>query len=314
VLEVAVEYGMIDRNPARGRKRRLKAGRPAPVWLDSAEQIAALLDAASELDQEAPSNRQVPRRAIVATLTLAGRRITVRESKTDAGALTIDVLPALGSALRAHEAAVKPAFGARVFPTQGGGPSNASNVRNRILARAVERANERLEQAGATPLPASLTPHKLRHTYASVLVALGTDVGAVMDQLGPTDAGFTFRVYRHGMRRGEDSRTQLARLVGADPAVKRQRKGSSRVSGRDSETVGNTSDAAEQRISGLFPSKRRTGVEPATSSLGSASHGARIVAETSMDTGNRASPPLPPWRVDVSGFAGISRHSGVCAH
>jgi hypothetical protein len=47
---VAVEYELIDRNPAKGRRRRLKVARPVPVWLDSAEQIVALLDAASALD------------------------------------------------------------------------------------------------------------------------------------------------------------------------------------------------------------------------------------------------------------------------
>lgn len=75
VLEVAVEYGLIDRNPAKGKRRRLKATRPAPVWLDSAEQIQALLDAAGELDRGAKSNGQIPRRAILSTLTLAGLRI-----------------------------------------------------------------------------------------------------------------------------------------------------------------------------------------------------------------------------------------------
>ena len=39
---------------------------------------------------------------------------------------------------------------------------------------------------------------QLRHTFASLLVALGTDPGAVMDQLGHEDAAFTLRVYRHG--------------------------------------------------------------------------------------------------------------------
>src|SRR5439155_15623577 len=33
ILEVAVEYGLIERNPARGKRRRLRASRPAPVWL-----------------------------------------------------------------------------------------------------------------------------------------------------------------------------------------------------------------------------------------------------------------------------------------
>jgi integrase len=235
ILDVAVEYPeyAITSNPARGRRRRLKADKPAPVWLDSAEQIAALLDAAGELDREARADRQVPRRAILATLTFAGLRIgellelrwrdvdlaagrlTVRASKTDAGARTIDLLPALAGDLRAHKASARPASSSeRVFPTQAGNALNDGNVRKRILARAVERANERLEAAGSVPLPEGLTPHKLRHTFASLLVALGVDPGAVMDQLGHEDAGFTLRVYRHGMRRGEDSRAQLRQLVG----------------------------------------------------------------------------------------------------
>jgi hypothetical protein len=44
--------------------------------------------------------------------------------------------------------------------------------------------NERLEEAGDVPLPSSLTPHKLRDTFASLLVALGVDSGEVMDRLG----------------------------------------------------------------------------------------------------------------------------------
>jgi integrase len=103
---------------------------------------------------------------------------------------------------------------------------NPSNVRNRILAKAVARANERLGKAEATPLPDKLTPHKLRHTFASVLVALGVDPGAVMDQLGHTDPAFTLRVYRHGMRRDPESKARLRELVGVEEDAKRQRKGS----------------------------------------------------------------------------------------
>jgi integrase len=115
-------------------------------------------------------------------------------------------------------AAVTPPM--RVFRTQAGGPLNQSNVRNRLLAKAVERANEHLEAAGEPPLPDGLSPHKLRRTFASLLVALGTDPGAVMDQLGHEDAAFTLRVYRHGMRRDEGSRAQLAQLVGVDNDAK----------------------------------------------------------------------------------------------
>jgi integrase len=203
------------------------------VWLDSAEQIQALLDAAGELDRAAKSNGQIPRRAILATLTFAGLRvgelidlrwrdvnladgrITVGASKTDAGMRRIDLLPALRDELSALKARTKADAGERVFPTQEGGAMNPSNVRNRIVTKAVERANKRLAKAEATPLPENLTPHKLRHTFASLLVALGTDTGAVMDQLGHTDPTFTFRVYRHGMRRDPGAKARLCDLVGA---------------------------------------------------------------------------------------------------
>jgi len=148
-------------------------------------------------------------------VNLADGRITVQAAKTDAGMRRIDLLPALRdelSALKAHSGA---GAGERVFPTQAGGPMNPSNVRSRILAPAVKLASARLQEDGETPLSAQLTPHKLRHTFASLLVALGVDAGAAMDQLGHTDPTFTLRVYRHGMRRDPESKARLSKLVGA---------------------------------------------------------------------------------------------------
>jgi integrase len=107
-----------------------------------------------------------------------------------------------------------------VFGTSKGERQGESNIRRRVLAPAVDLANERLEERGEVPLPDGLTPHKLRHTFASVLVALGVDPGSVMDQLGHTDPSFTLRVYRHGMRRDDASKQALRELVGtADRAA-----------------------------------------------------------------------------------------------
>lgn len=73
---MAVEYELTERNPAKGRRRRVKASKPTPVWLDRASHIAALLDAAGDLDRAARRDRRhVPRRAMLATLTFAGLRI-----------------------------------------------------------------------------------------------------------------------------------------------------------------------------------------------------------------------------------------------
>ena len=76
ILDVAVEYGHIPANPARGKRRKLKADRPQRAYLDSAAQITALLDAAAELDKGSRADRQhVNRRAQLATLIFAGLRI-----------------------------------------------------------------------------------------------------------------------------------------------------------------------------------------------------------------------------------------------
>jgi integrase len=234
ILEVAVEYGLIDSNPAKGKRRRVKASRPAPIWLDRADHIAALLDAAGELDRAARRDRQhVRRRAMLATLVFAGLRIgellelrwrdvdltagriTVRASKTDAGVRQVDMLPVLRDELLLLKASARCAAASDlVFGTSHSRSQSASNVRNRVLAPAVNRANERLAEDGEVPLPERLSPHKLRHTFASLLVALGVDPGSVMDQLGHTDPTFTLRVYRHGMRRDEGSKRALRELVG----------------------------------------------------------------------------------------------------
>jgi hypothetical protein len=58
-----------------------------------------------------------------------------------------------------------------------------------------------------------VTAHKLRHTFASILIALGRDPAYVMTQLGHADPGFTLRVYTHAMRRGDGEREALRGLV-----------------------------------------------------------------------------------------------------
>jgi integrase len=168
--------------------------------------------------------RELPRRLEAFDLALALWRnqpepLVAQRVDGDLTDATIDLLPVLRDELAALKASAKPHSHERVFPTQAGGPLNQSNVRNRTLALSVERANNRLEAAGSVPLPEGLTPHKLRHTFASLLVALGTDPGAVMDQLGHEDAAFTLRVYRHGMRRDERSKQALGQVVGVEKAA-----------------------------------------------------------------------------------------------
>jgi len=48
-------------------------------------------------------------------------------------------------------------------------------MRRRILAPAVARANEQLANEELEQLPEGMTPHSLRRTFASILVAVGDD-------------------------------------------------------------------------------------------------------------------------------------------
>jgi len=234
VLSVAVEYRYISENPAAGRRRRLRAKRPAPVHLDSVEQIATLLEAAGQLDRD-KRRLTSDRRPIIATLLLAGPRagelcnlrwrdvdlangrIRIGRSKTQAGLREIVLLPLLRDELSAHKArAYRSGPDDPVFPTGTGGHRDKDNLRNRILASAVKRADKLLEARGQTPLPHGVTPHKLRHTFASILIATGEDPASVMAQLGHTDPKFTLRVYTHIMRRGSAERARLTALVNGE--------------------------------------------------------------------------------------------------
>ena len=189
-----------SREPGEGERRKLKADTPRRSYLDSATQLVALVDAAAQLDREAlPHARHIPRRAILATLMFAGLRISellalrwravdlpggwlsVADSKTAAGVRKVKIRPVLHDVL----VALKPVDAdpdAYVFATRTGGRQTASQVRNRILAAAVQHANERLPD-GEVPLP-RLTPHDLRRTFASVLYALGEDPGVARTRWG----------------------------------------------------------------------------------------------------------------------------------
>ena len=236
ILDVADERELITRNPMSVNRRRRKLRAPAPrrSHLDRADQIAALLEAAGQLDREARRDRATQRRAVLATLAFAGLRIgellalvwgdvdlaagrlRVGASKTDAGLREVALLPALRAELAALRASASGDFGALVFATSTGRPQNASNVRNRTLALSVTRANAVLAARDLAPLPPGLTPHSLRRTYASILFAIGRPAPDVMEQLGHADPSLTLRVYARAMRQSAQERERLRALVNGD--------------------------------------------------------------------------------------------------
>ncbi|MFZ2049534.1 MAG: tyrosine-type recombinase/integrase [Solirubrobacteraceae bacterium] len=229
ILETAVEREVIARNPAKGKLRRLRERAPQRGYLDSARQISALLDVAAQMDREASKGRRhVQRRALLAVLVFAGLRIGElcelrwrdvdlaggwlhTGSKTDAGYRRIKIRGALRDALLS----IKAPDGhpdAYVFPTARRGKTNPSNVRNRILGPAVEKASERLVKEEGAPLP-HLTPHGCRRTFASVLYALGETPPVVMAEMGHATPELALAIYAHAMRREPEETEALRALV-----------------------------------------------------------------------------------------------------
>jgi integrase len=243
LLGIALDYRHVSENAASGRKRRLKVPPRRPVHLDAPAQIEALLDAGAELDRD-PRRHCQEREVILTALILAGPRaeelchllwrdvdlangrISVGRSKTQAGLREIPIRPLLHRALVAHKATSKKAGpDDLVFPHVNGGRRDRNSLRSGVLVDAFARADEILVSRRHVPLPVGLSAHKLRHTFASLLVACGEDPASVMHQLGHTDPGFTLRVYTHMMVRSPEERERLKALVrgeraSAPPAVR----------------------------------------------------------------------------------------------
>ncbi len=247
ILDVAVDHEHISRNAARGKRRRLKVSKRRPVHLDSAEHIEVILQAAGELDSaehlvnvadrrgrsyKRRERKTAGRLAAIALLLLGGgrasatgatlwrdidltnRRFEVGRDKTDAGMREVDMLALLHQILTEHKSAsTRTAPEDPVLVTLNGKPRDRHNLRKDVVAPVLARAEEIVAQRGSQPLPVGITPHKLRHTFASVLVAIGKDPTYVMAQLGHTDPAFTLRVYSHMMRRSPGERERLKALV-----------------------------------------------------------------------------------------------------
>jgi integrase len=159
ILEVAVEYGLISSNSAAGKRRRLKAAKPARPWVEP-EQLMALLDASSDVG-----------RVLLAILSGAGLRIGealalrwsdvdtgtgtlfVRDAKTAKGIREVHLTPTVREALAIWRVDARhTAPGDYVIHTSTGGRSYPSNLRRDVLRPAVAKANGLLEQTGIAPI------------------------------------------------------------------------------------------------------------------------------------------------------------------
>jgi len=120
--------------------------------------------------------------------------------------------------------------------------------------------------AGAqAALPDGLTPHSLRHTFASLLVRAGHDPAYVMAQLGHTDPAVTLGIYAHALRQPSDAGARLDALVAG--SIGHSLGTSPDSDGRDL-TASMAARTAETPCEQGFPQARPRGFEPLTSRSG----------------------------------------------
>jgi len=221
VIDDAITYGLHGGpNPCRGRL--LKASKPRRTWLE-ADEAGALIEAAGN------------QRALIATQILAGLRVNelielrwrsvdlargktaVESSKTDAGRREIDLSPSLLDELKLHRArATYEGPNDYVFCTSRGTRRERSNITRQILRPAIKAANQAREEAGLPPLPAGITNHSMRRTFASLLYEAGANPSYVMAMMGHTSSGLALEIYAKKMEVQRDTGQRMDALVRPD--------------------------------------------------------------------------------------------------
>ncbi len=230
ILDVAVRYELISHNPVKGRVAKLKErppvrsrmqGHQVQVLLQHAGRYRALL-ATAIMAGGLRVSELVNLRWRDVDLTAATLRVPV--SKTEAGLRLVHLEPELVALLREHKLASRWSQPEDfMFPgRRRERPRERNSVRTRVLHTGVKRANEALQASGQAPIPAGITFHALRRTYAALRAELGEHPAITAAQMGHTDPRMTLRVYTDVT--GQRPRTQMAGLLGSEPWTASQEK------------------------------------------------------------------------------------------
>jgi integrase len=233
-LDAEIDDGTLSRNVAKRRGRSLKLenkSRARPFM--TFDHVGALLDAATKVESNTRPQYRTGRRAFIATIWLAGLRVTeacgltwgdwdqtartlrIGKSKTDAGVREVVVFTKLHAELidwKDHAPLVK--HDAPMFPNANGGHRNKDNVSRRVInERLRTTADDLLRDKNGDeqqPLPERVTAHDGRRTYASWMFEAGYNPVFVQSQLGHTDPTMTLRTYARASGREPDPRIKTA--------------------------------------------------------------------------------------------------------
>lgn len=131
-----------------------------------------------------------------------GEEPLFQSPKTKSSRRTLSLPPELIHELRVWKLKCPVSERDLVFATEESKPYNRKSV-SRMLDRAIEKAE----------LQSRLTPHGLRHTFASLLLADGIPVTEVSTYLGHKDCAVTMKVYAHFVRKETQAVHNLAASI-----------------------------------------------------------------------------------------------------
>jgi len=215
LLQAAVEWGLIAENPA----RRVRLPAPETHTRQAHERVLSMAELARLVQSCQGSLRtETMIRAMAESGLRRGEVIGLRWEDVDLLALRLHVRRNVSDVRgvrqerttkgkRSRRVAISRSFAERlagwrvrsggasatgyVWPGRNGAPMNAHSP-NQSLARVLRRAG--LVDADGVPL---VTPHGLRHTAASLMLAAGVPLIVVSRQLGHANPNVTAQVYAH---------------------------------------------------------------------------------------------------------------------
>jgi len=132
-----------------------------------------------------------------------------RSGKTAAGVWEVNIVPAVDALLREWQARTRHGKPSDfVCPTYNGKHRSNKNIDDRVLAPCITRAGER------AALPAGITSHWGRRTFATNLADIGETSSYIQDQLGHGDARLAQQLYRQRRARSAPPDPRLFELYG----------------------------------------------------------------------------------------------------
>lgn len=186
------QTGQEDNPAARLRGPRVKKGLPRPVTPDDAANLADSVGEFANEDWIGARDRAVlllmygAGLRIAEALSLTGRDLPLRETLTVTGKggkqRIVPLVPLVRSAVAEYTAACPWPIerDAPIFRGARGGPLGQGMVQ-----KATARARK------ALGLPATATPHALRHSFATHLLGAGADLRSLQELLGHASLGST---------------------------------------------------------------------------------------------------------------------------